>query len=81
MLRLRDINFDFELYFFKKPNIYLSSAETHNFIKLINGNYGKSLLLHATECKTLRSIYSISLIFHNACFELQNSQELFQKLC
>ena len=21
------------------------------------------------ECKTLRSIYSISLVFHNACFE------------
>ena len=21
------------------------------------------------ECKTLRSIYSINLVFHNACFE------------
>ena len=27
------------------------------------------LLLNVIECKTLRSIYSISLVFHNACFE------------
>ena len=27
------------------------------------------LLLKVIECKTLRSIYLISLVFHNACFE------------
>ena len=27
------------------------------------------LLLKLIECKTLRSIYSISLVFCNACFE------------
>ena len=27
------------------------------------------LLLNIIECKTLRSIYSISLVFHDACFE------------
>ena len=32
------------------------------------------LKLKVNECKTLRSIYSISLVFHKACFEWQNSQ-------
>ena len=27
------------------------------------------LLLNVIECKTLRSIHSLSLVFHNACFE------------
>ena len=65
----RDLDFDPELYFFRNPYIYVSSICIQNCITFINGNYGKSLHLHEIECKTLGSIYSISLVFHNACFE------------
>ena len=39
--------------------------------KNINGNYRKSLLLYVIACKTLRSIYLINLVFHNATFKWQ----------
>ena len=31
-------------------------------------------VLESNECKTLRLIYSISLVFHKACVESHNSQ-------
>ena len=67
MLRSRD--FDLDFMFLRNPYIYVSSTSIPNILNIDERDYGKSLLLYVFECKTLRSIYSISLVFHNACFD------------
>ena len=66
MLGSRGLDFDFANL---GTHSYVSSTCIPNFIKIDLQKLWDFKVLYVTECKTLRSIYSISLVFHNACFE------------
>ena len=49
-------------------NLYIHTYIPNQAIRVSKLRF---LLSNVIECKTLRSIYSISLVFHNACFDIE----------
>ena len=67
MLRLCNLDFDFELQFLKKIYVCVCCASIPNFIKIVQRKLWEPLLSYAIACQTLKSSYQKVLFFIIHC--------------